>query len=151
MADIPSTTLSSASPTIRESFCTLSPASALCPDGASLRPTSLDQVGSSLIANGNDTYTFTMKLRDRYGNAITEGQIRVDYTDRVRTLQVDPSEYGEYILDACPFGTCALLTTGDLMNSFDGMPTTGDMPSTDISYTISAIAPTSAGDSLSLS
>lgn len=79
--------------------------------------------------------------------------IRADYTDNVRTLQVNPFEYGNYIVESCPMGTCALLTSGDLFNSYDGRPTTTSLPvnAGDVVYRIGSIAPTSIADSLSLS
>jgi hypothetical protein len=107
-----------------------------------------------MIANGADAYDFILKLRDRYGNAVTEGQIRVDYRDNVRTLQVDSKEYGGYSADDCYLPACALLTTGDLSNDSFGTPTTGDLPLSGLSalnYSISSIAPTSLTDTLSLS
>jgi hypothetical protein len=71
IADIPSSTLSPASPTIREQYCIDNPVSILCPDGSTRRPATLDKIGNALIANGVDTYDFTLKLRDKYGNMVS--------------------------------------------------------------------------------
>ena len=153
IADVPSSTLSPVSPTIREQYCIDNPVSILCPDGSTRRPATLDKIGNALIANGVDTYDFTLKLRDKYGNMVSTWMIRADYTDNVRTLQVNPFEYGNYIVESCPMGTCALLTSGDLFNSYDGRPTTTSLPvnAGDVVYRIGSIAPTSIADSLSLS
>jgi hypothetical protein len=153
--NIPSVILGTVAGTVREKFCTDNPGSPLCPDFI-LSATNLKTIPTAMpmIANGADAYDFILKLRDRYGNAVTEGQIRVDYRDNVRTLQVDSKEYGGYSADDCYLPACALLTTGDLSNDSFGTPTTGDLPLSGLSalnYSISSIAPTSLTDTLSLS
>lgn len=155
VADQPSSVLYSATSTVRADFCTNNPASLLCPDGSILQPMTLGrtQTITPMIANGADTYGFTLKLRDRYGNEIKEGNIRVDYMDRIRTIQTNPLEYNNSLIDACSFGTCALISNGDLQNFYDGLLTTGDVSvgMSNIAYDMASIAPTSLNDTLALS
>ena len=156
IAALPSSMLSTATPTVRQDFCTANPLSLLCPDGAILRPMSISpvQTATPMIANGVDSYRFTLKLRDRYGNEIREGSIRVDYRDSIRTIQVDPLKYMEYYTDAssCIFPYCSLIETS-LYNDHFGNPNTGliPLPSPSITYSFASITPTSLSDSLSLS
>jgi hypothetical protein len=112
LADVPSTTLYGGI-TVRSSFCLSFPTPYSCPEGATLSPSTLiyTQTTTPMIANGRDRYDFTLKLRDRYGNKVTEGKIRVDYRDSVRTLQVDSTEYGGYSSDDCILPKCSIITT----------------------------------------
>ena len=57
---------------------------------------------TQVVANGTDKYDFTLKIRDRYGNATNGGSVNIEYTDRVDTIQVSQSEYGN-ISDYCIF------------------------------------------------
>ena len=73
VAGIPSPTLDLAiASTVRHDFCTNH--AGLCIDGATLTPTILEKTPSTatVVANGLDTYSFVLKLRDRYGNAVTD-------------------------------------------------------------------------------
>ena len=49
-----------------------------------------------VIANGNDTYDFTLKIRDRYGNATNGGSVSIEYTDNILDIQ-ENSGLGPYI------------------------------------------------------
>lgn len=156
IAGLPASVLSTATPTIRQDFCTANPASLLCPDASTLRPMSINpiQTATPMVANGVDTYVFTLKLRDRYGNEIREWSIRVDYRDSIRTIQVDPLKYMQYYMDSssCIFPYCSLIETS-LYNDHFGNPNTWLilLPSPSISYMFASITPTSPTDSLSLS
>lgn len=116
----PSTSLDAdISTTIRQSFCTSHPA--FCIDGATLSASILSQSSGPVVANGVDTYDFSLKLRDRYGNQVQDGQVSVTYADRVRDIQtVSPFPY----LPMSPALWMTLQTTGDLINTWDGAPTT---------------------------
>lgn len=65
-----------------------------CPDGATLSSSTLSKNGSNLIADGNSYYDFTMKLRDQYGNRVTDGFLNVQYTSQV---YFDQTPSGIYI------------------------------------------------------
>ena len=155
VADQPSSVLYSATPTIRADFCTNNFPSLLCPDGTTLKAMTLDRTETitPMIANGVDMYNFVLKLRDRYGNEVREGSIKVDYTDMIRTIQADPLKYNNLVIDACSFGTCAIISQGDLQNFFDGVLTTGDViiGMSDINFDIASIAPSTLTDTITLS
>ncbi len=106
IADRPSSVLYTTTVTFREQFCTANSTSFFCPDGATLRPMSMNptQTITPMIANGVDRYDFTLKLRDRYGNEVKEGSIKIEYTDRVRVLQVNPLDY----MNLSDTGNCLL-------------------------------------------
>jgi uncharacterized membrane protein len=91
--------------TLHETYCSTNSASdtTRCPDGAILSPMTLSKVPSAgtIVANGTDTYDFTLKIRDTYGNATLGGNVIIQYTDRVNNLQVDPTEYANYSFDQC--------------------------------------------------
>lgn len=57
----------------------------------------------TVIANGGDTYSFTLRIRDQYGNATSGGNVTIEYTDGVKNLQVDQTEYANYIIEQCVF------------------------------------------------
>lgn len=119
LSGFPSSVLDTAiAGTVRQTFCTLAPLS--CIDGASLRPTTLDRIGGVVVANGVDTYDFTLRLRDRYGNSVDRGDIALEYEDGIRTIQASNPPYGNAVLDSCLFGPfCALITSGDVINGWD--------------------------------
>lgn len=116
----PSTSLDTdISTTVRQSFCTSHPA--LCIDGATLRASTLSKSADPVVANGVDAYDFSLKLRDRYGNQIQDGKVSVSYTDTIRDIQtLTPFPY----LPMSPALWMTLQTTGDLINTWDGTPTT---------------------------
>lgn len=60
-----------------------------CPDGATLESMSLDKqpLAATVVANGVDTYDFRLRIRDRYGNATSGGNIKIEYSDTVREIQ----------------------------------------------------------------
>lgn len=59
--------------TLHETYCNANYASdtTRCPDGVTLSPMTLSKLPSAtpVISNGTDTYDFTLKIRDTYGNA----------------------------------------------------------------------------------
>jgi hypothetical protein len=133
-------------------FCSTYPTSSLCPDGASLSATSLWVTSGPQVADGSAKYDFILKLRDTYGNAIENWSIHIEYRDNIRTIQADPVEYMNTWADSCISGTCGLITSGILTNTYDGRPSTGYIPVLGwLSYSIAAIAPTSTTDTVSLS
>ena len=153
VAGIPSPTLDPAiASTVRYDFCTSY--AWLCVDGATLTPMTLEKTPSAatVVANGVDTYSFVLKLRDRYGNAITKGQVRVDYRDAVREIQTPNAPYAIYPYMSYWSGY-AIQATG--LSGWPGTdtPTTGNTLANlwDISYSIASIAPTSTIDTLTLS
>jgi hypothetical protein len=136
--------------TVRQSFCNMYPASLSCPDGNTLRPTLLGQSSTAtpVVANGVDRYQFTLKLRDRYGNRVDTGDIRVEYRDDVREIQ-DPGP-----LPYLSWGPgYAVRSYASLINGLNGIHSTGDIPANlgDVSYELASIAPTSMTDRLTLS
>ena len=69
-----------------------------CPDGATLTGMSLSRATSSpsMIANGMDTYTLTLRVRDTYGNMIDTGSISIEYKSETRANQISFSDLPEF-------------------------------------------------------
>ena len=149
LANLPSSTLSPGlAGSIRESFCTTIPA--WCIDGAALSPMTLSITGGPRVANGVDSYAGQMKLRDRYGNQVQSWDVSITYNDKIRDIQTNlPLPY----MSMSPILWMALNTTGDIMNTKNGSPSTNFIPANigDVNYTLASIAPTSATDTLTLS
>jgi hypothetical protein len=79
-------------------FCTNHSSDVRCPDGASITATILDQVPPvGLFANKVDTYNFTFRPRDTYGNRITAGSVDIEYITTVKNLQSDIMENINYV------------------------------------------------------
>lgn len=56
-----------------ENLCHTDSYPSYCPDGATLSPSILSKYGSSpVVADGNSYYDFSLKLRDQYGNRVTD-------------------------------------------------------------------------------
>jgi hypothetical protein len=145
--DVPTTSLIAGS-YLHKDFCLSLPTSLLCPDGAMIRPTTLSGTLAPLVANGSEWYDFSLLLRDRYGNEVWWGSVRVEYTDTIRNIQTDPTTY----INDMSMSGLALFTYGTLINSFDGAPRSLDTPVLGgFTYAISSIAPTSTTDTISLS
>ena len=146
----PSTSLES-SPFLKKVFCTANPTSLFCPDGAAQSPMILTKTSSapSIIANGSDTYTLILKIRDRYGNATSGGSVRIEYTDRVWEIQ-ESSWLGPYI----SYGPWYAISGGGDMswpaNEY-GRFVFASPIIRDIEYTFSSIAPTLGTNTLFLS
>ena len=92
LPDVPHSTLdANIGSSVRKDFCTTTPI--LCPDGEILTAMTLTKTPLSptqVVANGTDKYDFTLKIRDRYGNATNGGSVKIEYTDTVDTIQETP-------------------------------------------------------------
>ncbi len=71
--------------------------STLCPDTTptltdnNVSATLIAQLPSiPVVANGTDTYTLTLKVRDTYGNRVENGTMRLKYRTTVKNIQTDP-------------------------------------------------------------
>lgn len=132
-------------------FCTANPT--LCPDGATLRPTEFVKTGDNIVADGQSKYEFLLRSRDQYGNRINKWSVSISYKTTVQTIQVWDdwlSLLPSWFVTSFPGG--AVIVDGDLTNYLDGTSsmTDVDLVWQDISYSISSIAPTDAGNIVQL-
>lgn len=65
----------------------------ICPDGATLAPTSIVVDTHSLVADAQDRSTITMKFRDQYGNIIDTGTVDIVYHTPIQLIQTEESPY----------------------------------------------------------
>ncbi len=94
--NIPSLILDSGFVT-KSAICTMLPMAGFCPDGATLKPTSLTTTvggvtNDTTVADGLSHLDQHLKLRDRYGNALTTGKIRLTYKTPNRLIQVPSTD-----------------------------------------------------------
>lgn len=69
-------------------FCLNYPIDTRCIDGTSRSATTITQApGWPLLANGIDSYSFTVKPRDTYGNRIENGNMKIKYITTVKNVQ----------------------------------------------------------------
>ena len=131
--------------TLHATYCSANSASdtTRCPDGATLSPMTLSKLPSTtpVIANGTDTYDFTLKIRDTYGNKVDSGSVFIEYTSSVKNIQVPMTEYGN-IIDYCGLD-CT--TSGSLSATFF-QTYAATLP--DLKYSFSSIAPTDASSNM---
>ncbi len=130
--------------TLHEFFCSNHSSDSRCPDGATLSPMTLSKLPSAtpVIANGTDTYDFTLKIRDTYGNKVDSGSVFIEYTSSVKNIQVPNAEYGN-IADYCFLFDCT--TSGSLSTIFS-QTYAATLP--DLKYSFSSIAPTDASSNM---
>jgi hypothetical protein len=62
-----------------------------------------------VIADGADAYTLTLKARDRYGNRVESGNIRIQYTTTVKNIQTEDNI--NYLFPICPDATTISIFT----------------------------------------
>lgn len=100
---VPTTTLdTTTTPLLIKEYCDSNGGdSTLCPDGSERRAASFSVSPSNgkehPLANGVDTYTNTIKLRDQYGNRVSGGSLKMDYTATVKNVQTDITENINYL------------------------------------------------------
>lgn len=87
-AGVPSMTL--VDNTFIKTVCSHLPTSLYCPDGATIAPSKLDKSGTNPIADGVQKYSFSLKLRDQYGNRVDTGNVRIEYVSTLKKNQVAP-------------------------------------------------------------
>ncbi|MBX9809184.1 hypothetical protein K2X92_02220 [Candidatus Gracilibacteria bacterium] len=130
-----------------EDFCKNNSPYAKCPDGNTPGATILVQVppAGSIIANATDTYDFTLKSRDAYGNRIETGTMTVKYLTTVKNIQSD-------IIDNIHYGPStvgdAFISTEILTNLVGGAEKTFNVNTSDITYSIASNAPTNSTDNI---
>lgn len=145
-SDIPSEILDSDPNYFIANFCNSNPSS--CPDGVSPSPTDLQAIPpANTYADGKHFYSHRLKLRDKYGNAITEWEVEVVYTGSVSAVQTDimnPYTNFSHFHDAIVFSwvTATQSWTSELW-SFDAT-----LNWQDIIYDIGSIAPTDSTDNI---
>ncbi len=132
--------------TTKSSFCTNTPTDTRCPDGATLQPTSLTTTRGGItndttVADGFSYLDQHLKLRDRYGNALTTGKIRLTYKTPNRLVQVPSPDTVHFWLSFS--GDAVILSGGILTNNLNDTSTSGDIPMSwqNIEYGFSAYAP----------
>ena len=129
-------------------FCTNHSSDVRCPDGASITATILDQVPPvGLFANKVDTYNFTFRPRDTYGNRITAGSVDIEYITTVKNLQSDIMENINYVgIDGDAFISPELGIGLGGSNSQQNHP----LWASDLTYSIASSAPTNIDNTIIL-
>jgi hypothetical protein len=145
---ISSTLISNTNTILIHNFCSQNPLPSLCDGIFPLTATTLEKQGTDLIAGTSDFYQFTFKLRDKYGNRINTGSVKISYqtkTQSARFLSGDMSSYPDFMGS---FPGDAIITSGSLNNGFDGTATTTNVSliGQDIHYGMTSIAPTGTHD-----
>jgi hypothetical protein len=143
-ANLPNTTLESGH--YADIYCGANPTDTInCPDGAPRSATTLTQLPVwPVIADGADAYTLTLKARDRYGNRVKSGNIRIQYTTTVKNIQTEDNI--NYLFPVCPDATTISIFT-DACGEWTYNAT---LTPADITYTIASTAPTNATNQVQL-
>lgn len=131
-------------------YCSAQPAK--CPDGVTLSSTKLQQeiIGAGTpIANGIDGYKYTLTPRDKYGNRVTTGGIRIRYDATVKNAQVTVDENSNYFVGSTE-GDAFMSLGLYLADSAGSSITPIALDGTDIIYTIRSTAPTSITETIRL-
>lgn len=147
------TTISEIWGTYAENFCgRIVPLPSSCPDGNTRKVTYLDKQPSagSIVANGINSYDFTVKIRDKYGNRTGSGNtVDINYDTTVKNIQtLDNYFYGNLTtIDGEAFITDNL--SSGLGGTSDTLwKTISDV--LDFTYKISSLAPTNTTNVIKL-
>lgn len=91
----------------------------MCPDGATRIATSLNtSTVSTVVADGVDSYDYTLRFRDTYGNRVTSGNIIISYTGTVSNIQI-PSSIQDDVYSLQSNYKDALSFSGDIFPVWD--------------------------------
>jgi hypothetical protein len=146
--NISSTLEAPGSTTLIEKFCSQDPLPNMCEGIYPLTATTLQKQGEDLIAGSNEFYRFSFKLRDKYGNRINVGSVKVSYQTKTQSTQFLAGDISNHSAFISSFAGDAVIASGSLSNWLDGTATTTSIPliSQDIHYDIGSIAPTGTDD-----
>lgn len=110
VSNIPSLTLDAdIASTLIQDFCGHFGTDTRCPDGALLSPMILSESVDGIegktttVADGVKKFDIHMKPRDRYGNALTSGQLEIQYDTPIQLIQTTDSPYFSALSEPAPF------------------------------------------------